>query len=205
MQAFTENDFTDTSLADLTKHLSFENKVNNNFVLDKNSMHQNESFMDYQIQQNLMAHGSDSTGVSSRMLNQKANKSFFNNKNLSEIKQETATWANELKYLANSDSNNMMTSNLGASNIKGFNDINDDGHSTSFSKITTANDKRDDKSLFDPENTMPPIPMTDNNRHQTNAHELTFQPSGHGHHGNSVDNTNHNASKELINLNIRVK
>ena len=94
MQAFTENDFTDTSLADLTRHLSFENKVNNNFVLDKNSLHQNESFMEYQIQQNLMAQNSESTGFSSRMLNQKANKSFFNNKNLSEIKQETATWAN---------------------------------------------------------------------------------------------------------------
>lgn len=35
LQAIKNNDFTDTSLADLTQHLSFENQVNNNLLLDR--------------------------------------------------------------------------------------------------------------------------------------------------------------------------
>ena len=46
LKAIKNNDFTDTSLADLTKHLSLENTVNNNFVLDKSVIEQKTSVME---------------------------------------------------------------------------------------------------------------------------------------------------------------
>ena len=62
LEAIKKNDFTDTSLADLTKHLSLENTVNNTFVLDKDIIDQKTSMMEQQITQNLLNHKSaDST------------------------------------------------------------------------------------------------------------------------------------------------
>lgn len=67
LQAIKNNDFTDTSLADLTRHLSLENTVNNHFVLDKDVINQKTSIMEQQITQNLILNHSESmTDVTSR-------------------------------------------------------------------------------------------------------------------------------------------
>ena len=66
LQAIKNNDFTDTSLADLTKHLSLENTVNNNYVLDKDVIDQKTSIMEQQITQNLILNSESTTDITSR-------------------------------------------------------------------------------------------------------------------------------------------
>lgn len=52
--AIKNNDFTDTSLADLTQHLSYENQVNNNLLIDRDKQDQKTSIMEHQITSNLL-------------------------------------------------------------------------------------------------------------------------------------------------------
>lgn len=129
LQAFKENDFTDTSLADLNKHLSVENRASANFLKDPDALDQTLSFMEYQISNNLLANNSESTERTSRMTaDRKAplNKSLFNLHNISGIK----------------DQSTKRTAHV--SHMRGFND------DTSNSK-----DLLDNKSFFDDEPSVP--------------------------------------------------
>jgi hypothetical protein len=80
---FKDNNFTDNSLADITRHLSFENKINNNFVTDQSKVVQNRSFMEQQIATNLLPVSNERTNsISSRIDRNKLGKALPNKNNV---------------------------------------------------------------------------------------------------------------------------